>query len=123
MGTAHYSDGCPRVAAWKIKITTLGAVMDYDDECQCENRRNTTDKYAENFGMLCENAYRHGAFEHALVALKNGCKVSRVLWGGDYLVITNGLIMRYDAAAALIGNYLRHATATDLLATDWRVVT
>jgi hypothetical protein len=72
--------------------------------------------------MLHEDAYRYGTFEHALVALKNGRKVSRVSWGGDYLVIANGLIMRY-AAAALIGNYLKHAAAADLLATDWRVVT
>jgi hypothetical protein len=73
--------------------------------------------------MLRENNYGYGTFEHALVALKNGRKVSRVSWGGDYLVIANGLIMRYDAAAALIGNYLKHAAGVDLLATDWRVVT
>jgi hypothetical protein len=86
--------------------------------------RNTTPEDAEqNLGMLRESAYGYGTFEHALVALKNGCKVSRVSWGGDYLVIANGLIMRYAAAAALIGNYLKHAAAADLLATDWRVVT
>jgi hypothetical protein len=107
----------------EFKSQWVGAVMVFDDECRCENCRNTMPEHAESLGMLRENAYRYGTFEQALVALKNGCKVSRVSWGGDYLVIANGLIMRYDGAAALIGNYLKHTTAADLLATDWRVAT
>jgi hypothetical protein len=105
----------------EFKSQWVEALMVFDDECRCENCRNTMPEHAENLGMLRENAYRYGTFEQALVALKNGRKVSRVSWGGDYLVIATGLIMRYDGAAALIGNYLKHTTGADLLATDWRV--